>query len=81
MDGGGRGKAGELSVGRGAGEGEHLWGELVAELRDGGEEKKYESNEGGKAKGVSRGKRALHSRRQRGKLEKTRELFVKLTFF
>ena len=32
MDGGGRGKAGELSVGRGAGEGEHLLGELVGEL-------------------------------------------------
>ena len=33
MDGGGRGKAGELSVGRGAGEGQHLLGELVGEVR------------------------------------------------
>ena len=33
MDGGGRGKAGELSVGRGAGEGQHLLGELVGEQR------------------------------------------------
>ena len=32
MDGGGRGKAGELSVGRGAGEGQHLLVGLVGQI-------------------------------------------------
>ena len=70
MDGGGRGKAGELSVGRGAGEGEHLLGELVGELIEEGEEIGKERRR--QSSGVLQGKEGTASKMAKRKTSKNK---------